>query len=412
LPRAANVGGIWSPKPVQTLRRCLCLGVALSAMVGCSREQAKAPALKPPEVLVTGVVEDDITDVEDFTGSLEAYRRVELQSRVTGYLMKRLFREGSFVKKDQLLFEIDDKLFQADLDKSQADVVKADARYRRLTNDLGRAQELLRSRSLSKEEYEKVAGDHEEAKAAVGVAEADCRNKKVMVEYTKIRSPIDGIISRTMLDEGNLVKADMTTLTTIVTQDPIYAYFDVDERTQHGLNRLIETSKIEAIGSKTKIRFALADEENFPREGTMDFTDVTIDQGTGTKRYRAIVPNSNGLLEPGTFIRVRFQVGTPRRVLMIPEQGVGADQGQKFVYVVNDKNEVEYRKIATGRLDRGMRVVEEGLKPGDRVIVSGLQRVRPMAKVDPKPAPPSSLPTRPFAPTVVGAVPVSTPAMK
>ena len=397
---------------MQILRKCLFLVVALSAMVGCNREQAKAPAFKPPEVLVTGVVEDDITDVEDFTGSLEAYRRVELQSRVTGHLIKRLFREGSFVKKDQLLFEIDDKLFQADLDKSQADVVKADARYRRLTNDLARAQELLRTRSLSKEEFEKTAGDQEEAKAAVGVAEADARNKKVMVEYTKIRSPIDGIISRTMLDEGNLVRADMTTLTTIVTQDPIYAYFDVDERTQHGLNRLIETSKIDAIGSKTKIRFALADEENFPREGTMDFTDVTIDQGTGTKRYRAIVPNPHGFLEPGTFIRVRFQVGTPRRALMIPEQGVGADQGQKFVYVVNDKNEVEYRKIATGRLDRGMRVVEEGLKPGDRVIVSGLQRVRPMAKVDPKPAPPSSLPTRPFAPTVVGAVPVSTPAAK
>ncbi|HEX3315296.1 MAG TPA: efflux RND transporter periplasmic adaptor subunit [Gemmataceae bacterium] len=397
---------------MQILRKCLCLAALLSAIAGCNHQQAKAPVFKPPEVLVTGVVEDDITDVEDFTGSLEAYRRVELQSRVTGYLMKRLFREGSLVKKGQLLFEIDDKLFQADLDKSQADVVKADARYRRLTNDLARAQELLRTRSLSKEEFEKEAGDQEEAKAAVGVAEADARNKKVMLEYTKIRSPIDGIISRTMLDEGNLVRADQTTLTTIVTQDPIYAYFDVDERTQHELNRLIETSKIEAIGSKTKIRFALADEENFPREGTMDFTDVTIDQGTGTKRYRAIVPNPSGLLEPGTFIRVRFQVGTPRRVLMIPEQGVGADQGQKFVYVVNDKNEVEYRKIATGRLDRGMRVVEEGLKPGDRVIVSGLQRVRPTAKVDPKPAPPSSLPARPFAPTVVGAMPVSTPAAK
>ena len=395
---------------MQILRKCLFLAVALSALVGCNREQAKAPAFKPPEVLVTQVVEDEITDVEDFTGSLEAYRRVELQSRVTGHLMKRLFREGTLVKKDQLLFEIDDKLFQADLDKSQADVVKAEARYRRLTNDLARAQDLLRTRSMGKEEFEKVAGDQEEAKAAVAVAEADAHNKRVMVDYTKIRSPIDGIISRTMLDEGNLVKADQTTLTTIVTQDPIYAYFDVDERTQHGLNRLIETSKIEAIGSKTKIRFALADEENFPREGTMDFTDVTIDQGTGTKRYRAIVQNANGLLEPGTFIRVRFQVGTPRRVLMIPEQGVGADQGQKFVYVVSDKDEVEYRKIATGRLDRGMRVVEEGLKPGDRVIVSGLQRVRPMAKVDPKPAPPASLPARPFAPTVVGAMPVSGPA--
>jgi RND family efflux transporter MFP subunit len=398
---------------MRILRKCLCLAVALSGAAGCAREQAKAPAPKPPEVLVTGVVEADITDAEDFTGSLEAFRRVELQSRVTGHLIKRNFREGGFVKKDQLLFEIDDKLYQADLDKSQADVVKAEARFRRLTNDLARAQELLRTRSLSKEEFEKTAGDQEEAKAAVGVAEADARNKKVMVEYTKIRAPIDGVISRTMLDEGNLVRADQTTLTTIVTQDPIYAYFDVDERTQHGLNRLIETSKIEAAGaSKAKIRFGLADEDDFPREGTMDFTDVTIDPGTGTKRYRAIVPNPSGLLEPGTFIRVRYQVGTPRRVLMIPEQGVGADQGQKYVFVVNGKDEVEYRKITTGRLDKGMRVVEDGLKPGDRVIVSGLQRVRPMAKVDPKPAPASSLPALPFAPTVVGATAVSAPTAK
>ena len=356
--------------------------------VGCQQNVAKPPPAKTVEVIVSPAVKHDITDYEDFTGTLEAFKKIDITSRVTGYLEKVNFKEGGIVKKDQVLFEIDQRPAKAELDKTEAAVVQAEARAKRLLGDFQRAQDLLRSRSISKEEFEKVAGDFEEAKAAVGVTVASRKSAQLTYEYTKVLSPIDGRAGRTMLDEGNLIKADSTVLTTVVTQDPIFAYFDVDERTLLKLRRLVKEGALpKSESDRVRVVMALADETGFPHVGEVDFEDNKIDPATGTQRLRGVFANKNGLLAPGMFVRVRFQVGSARPAIVVPEEGVGTDQGQKYVYLVDDKNEVIYRKIKAGTLEKGWRVVEDGLSAGDRIVVSGLQRVRPMMKVEPREEP-------------------------
>jgi len=359
--------------------------VLLLTVAGCGAAPTKQPPPKPTEVIVSAAISKDFVDYEDFTGRLEAFKKVDIQARATGYLEKINFKEGSRVRKHDVLFEIDPRLYEADLAKADAAFVQSQARVKRLEADLVRAQELVQTRAISREEYEKVVGDHAEAAAALGVAKAGQTSAKLFLEHTKVLAPIDGVVGRAMVDEGNLVKADDTLLTTVVTQDPIYAYFDVDERTLLRLRRLVRDGKIATNSASTiPVRFGLADEDNFPHEGMIDFEDNVVDANTGTLRLRGVVKNSSGFLVPGMFVRVHFQVGLARAGTLVPEQGVGADQGQKFVYVVNDKNVVEYRKVKTGVLLQGMRVIEEGLQPGERIVVSGLQRVRPSATVQPK----------------------------
>ncbi len=356
-------------------------------VVGCQQNAAKPPAAKTVEVIVSPAVKKDITDYEDFTGTLEAFKKIDITSRVTGYLEKVNFKEGGFVKKDQVLFEIDQRPAKAELDKTEAAVVQAEAKSKRLLGDYQRAQELVRSRAISKEEFEKVAGDFEEAKAAVGVAAASRKSAQLTFEYTKVLSPIAGRAGRTMLDEGNLVKADSTVLTTVVTQDPIYAYFDVDERTTiKKLRRLANEGVLpKSKADRILVKMALADEDGFPHQGEVDFEDNQIEKSTGTQRLRGVFDNKSGLLAPGLFVRIRFQIGAARPALVVREEGVGTDQGQKFVYLVNEKDEVDRKEIKTGPLEKGLRVVEEGLSAGDRIVVSGLQRVRPKMKVVPIP---------------------------
>jgi multidrug efflux system membrane fusion protein len=360
------------------------LGVVVSlAMligVGCQPNTAKAPAAKVVEVIVAKAEKKDVRDFEDFTGTLEAYKKIEITSRVTGYLEKVNFTEGGLVKKGQILFEIDPRPAKAELDKTEAALIQAEARSRRLLGDYQRSQALFATRAASKEEFEKVSGDYEEAKAAVGVAAANRKSAQLNYDYTKVLSPIDGRAGRTMLDEGNLIKADTTVLTMVVTQDPMYAYFDVDERTLLKLKRLAASPK----GSVVRVSMGLADDEGFPHAGEVDFEDNYVDPATGTQRKRGVFANKNGLFAHGMFVRIRFQVGEAHPATVVPEEAIGADQGQKFVYVVNDKNEIEYRKIKTGPLDKGWRVIDEGVAAGDRVVVSGIQRVRPMMKVEPR----------------------------
>lgn len=362
------------------------LAALTAASSGCQRNGSKGPPPKTPEVIVSAAFAKKIIDHEDFTGRLEAFKKVDIQSRVTGYLEKIHFKEGGFVKAGDILFEIDPRPYKADLDRAAAAVLQAKARLKRLEYDLARAQALWVSRSISKEDYDKVVGEQAEAVAGVQVAEAGVKVAKLFFDYTKVTSPISGLVSRTHLDEGNLVKADQSVLTTVVTQDPIYAYFDVDERTLLRVRRLIQEGKvISARESEVPVHMALADESEFKHEGTVDFVDNQVDAETGTLRLRGKFANPKGFLAPGMFVRIRVNVGLEHEAVLAAEQGVGVDQGQKFVYVVNDANEVEYRKVKTGALLKGgLRVIEEGLNPGERVIVSGLQRVQPKAKVVPK----------------------------
>src|SRR5262249_31416259 len=249
-------------------------------------------------------------------------------------------------------------------------------------------KQLLSRGAVSQADYDKTAGDKAEADAAVGSSEAMRETAKLNLEFTKVGAPISGRISRRMLDEWNMVKADETMLTTIVSLDPMYAFFDVDESTTLRLNRLMREGKMQTASAsglpRMEVQMGLADEEDFPHRGTVDFVDNQLDPNTGTLRMRGIFPNPERRLTPGLFVRIRLPLGAPHKAMLVAEQALGRDQAQKYIFVVNEKNQVVYRRVKVGRLYDGLREITDGLSPGEQVIINGLQRVRPEVVVEAK----------------------------
>jgi len=363
--------------------------VALLAagLAGCHPAAIKPPLKKPAEVFVAPPTSETVTEYQEFTGRTMAVNTVEIRSRVSGYLDQVLFHDGADVKQGQLLCVIDDRSYKATAANAAAMVAQAVARQGSLVNQDRRSRDLRRTNAVSEEQYEMIAFQRSEADAAVTAAEAQKQLADLNVTYTRVTAPLGGVISNRRVDPGNLVKADETLLATIVSLDPIYAYFDVNERTVLRLRRLIQEGQIESADeAKVVVQVALADEEGFRHRGTIDFLDNQIDPNTGTQRVRAVIANSHRLLSPGLFVRLRFPVGPPHTALLVQEEALGTDQGQRFLYVVNDKDEVAYRRVQVGMLTQGKRVIEDGLKPGERVVVNGLQRVRPGDKVTPQSA--------------------------
>jgi RND family efflux transporter MFP subunit len=347
---------------------------------------------KAPEVLVGRPVVQTITDYDEFTGHTEAMMAVEIRARVSGYLIEGLKdggpnKEGTEVKKGELLFEIDPRTYEADQSKAEAALAQAQAHLDRLAKDLTRAKELLPTRSIPQGDYDQIAGDHQEAEAAVKTAQAMLRLAQLNVQFTKVRAPCDGRVSKQLIDPGNMVQADVTPLTTIVTLDPIYAYFDIDERTLLELRRIVVAKYGSLRGvrlAKITVLLGLADEEGYPHEGLIDFADNRLDMMTGTLRLRGVFPNPKRILSPGMFARIRLPKGEPHRAILIPEAALGSDQEQRFLYVVNDKNEAMSRRVQIGSLQGKLRVIESGLAEGDLVILEGLQRVQRGKPVQPK----------------------------
>jgi RND family efflux transporter MFP subunit len=365
-------------------QRILLLLPWFAALLGCNGMQASLPPAKLPQVQVSLPISREVKEYEDFTGQTQALQTIEVRARVSGYLSKIYFlgKEGTEVHRDDPLFEIDPRPYQVDLAQAQANVVQSEARAQRLKLDLQRAQKLIGRGFVSQEDFDKIAGDKLEAEAALGSAKAALERAKLNMEFTTVKAPISGRISRRLMDEWNMVKADETVLTTIVSQDPMYANFDVDEADVLKLRRLVREGKITALDDpNVRVELGLADEVGFPTKGTVDFVDNQVDANTGTLRMRAIFPNPDRLLSPGLFVRIRLPIGAPHKALLVAEQALGRDQGQKFLYVVN-QDKVEYRRVRVGRLYDGLREIIEGLAPGEKVIVSGLQRVRPEVEVE------------------------------
>ena len=356
------------------------------AIPGCQKAAAVTAAVKPPEVFVASPSEEVVTEVEEFTGRTMAVNTVEIRARVTGYLDKIHFTDGGDVKAGELLAEVDPRSYIAEANRTKAETTQGKARLERMTRNLTRAQQLIEKKTITQEVFEQAESDHKEAKATL---EADLASQAIAdlnVEFTKITSPISGQISRRLVDPGNLIKADDTALATIVTLDPIHAYFDVDERTVLRIRRLIREGKIKsARESEAHVRVGLADEEDFPLEGLVNFVDNQVDSTTGTLRLRAVIQNAQRFLSPGMFVRVQLPIGDPHPALLVREEALGADQGKRFVYVVNDKDEIVYRPVTVGTSRGKRRVIESGVEMTDRVVVSGLQRVRPGIKVGTKP---------------------------
>jgi RND family efflux transporter MFP subunit len=367
------------------------------AQGGCKHEPPALAAVPPPVVTVSPPLAREVTDYYEYTARTAAVDAVEVRARVSGYLVKVNFRgqEGLVVKKGDLLFQIDPRPFQAVLDQAKGQVAQLEARLARAEADVARDERLLPKGAASQKDLDQAVADRGEARAGIQSARAAVDQAALNLEFTRVTAPISGRISRYLITEGNLVTADTTLLTTIVSIDPMYAYFDADEGSVLHVRQLIREGKWQSARdvATVPVLLGLANEPGFPHRGTINFVDNQVNPQTGTLRLRGVFPNADGALEPGYFARVRLLIGQTRRALLVTERAIDTDQGQKILYVVNDKNEVVSRPISLGALHDGLRVIEEGVQPDERVIVNGLLQVRPGITVEPKlvdmPVPPA-----------------------
>ncbi|HEY3968546.1 MAG TPA: efflux RND transporter periplasmic adaptor subunit [Planctomycetaceae bacterium] len=362
-------------------------------LAGCNRAKPKEAEAKPPEVFFERPDEQMVTDDETFTGQTVAVNTIEIRARVGGYLEKVFFKDGDLVSEGSPLFEIDERPYRAEFDRTTATLAQARAHLERLKRQEERANQLFERKAISTEQLDQARFDRAEADATVAAAVASNETAELNLKFTKINSKINGRISRRMVDPGNMVQADTTALTTVVSLDPIYAYFDVDERTLLRLRRLMEAEHAEsALSSQVAVEVTLADEETAPLWGRINFLDNQVDPSTGTLRARAVVDNPKGFLSPGLFVRLRVPVGSPRKVLLVHEEALQSDQGQRFLWVLDDEDKAIYRQVKIGKQTENRRVILDGLKTSDRVIVKGVQRVRRNKKVTPELLePPASL---------------------
>jgi RND family efflux transporter MFP subunit len=369
------------------------------------RAPAQAPTLPPPTVTVSHPLEQDLADYVEFSGQTAAVKSVDVRARVWGYLQSVNFTEGALVKKGDLLFRIDARPYQALVNQARSKIAQDQAQLKHNDALYERSQKLRLRGAATQEDLDKALADRDSIQATMMADQADLEAKQLDLDFTRIEAPISGRVSRFEVTEGNVVQSGQnggTLLTTIVSVDPMYVYFDVDERTLLLVRRQVQSGQMKNVQeSAFPISVGLADEPNFPREGSVNFMDNKVDPGTGTLRLRANVKNHDGMLTPGLFVRCHLPLGEPRRTLLVSEQAMGSDQGQKYVYLVNDKNEIVYRPVKVGRLYGGLRVIEDGLSKSDKVVVIGLQRVQPGAKVEPKLA---EMPSRPGA-TKINATP-------
>jgi RND family efflux transporter MFP subunit len=364
------------------------LVVATAAMSACARPAAQGAAPPPPEVTAAEVILRDLTEWDEFTGRLEAVNTVAVRPRVSGYVAAVWFDEGAVVSRGDLLFVIDARPFQAEVDRLRAELLRARATIQRATSELQRAERLKTENAISHEELDRRSAFAQESAAQAAAVEATLRAAELNLEFTRVTAPISGRVGRAIVTEGNLVSTgpgEATLLTTVVSLDPIYASFDADEETFLRYGDLARAGKrASARQSGLPIQMALAGDDAFPREGKMDFLDNQMDPTTGTIGARAIFRNTDLSLTPGLFIRLRLP-GTARyRGLLIQDRAIGTDLDKRFVLVVNAKKEIEHRVVTLGPIVDGLRVVRTGLNAGDVVVVNGLQRVRPGAKVEVK----------------------------
>jgi RND family efflux transporter MFP subunit len=334
------------------------------------------------EVDVCLPVQRAVADAVNYTGRVEALATVELQPRVTGYLQKVHFKAGSRVRKGQLLFELDARVYQAALEKAEAALALAEAVFTRRDTDLQRARKLLAAKAISQEDFAKIVQDRTEAAAAVKLARINVKRAQLDLDFTRVTAPIDGKISRSRFTPGNLVVGDTTRLATIVSEGPMYVFFDMDEATLLRYRRLRRDSKVKE--DQSPIYLGLAAEKGFPHKGTLDSLGVRVDPAKGTLPVRVLVANTDRIFLPGMFVRVRMPLGKPRSVLLVPEQAVAEAKGKKYLLVVNDKNVVERREVKLGGRDEEWRIITEGLKPDEWVVVGWRKGLQPGKTVNPR----------------------------
>jgi len=343
--------------------------------------QAAPPA--PATVDVAEVISRQVIDWQTFSGRLEAIDRVEIRPLVSGTLSTVHFKDGQLVKKGDLLFTIDPRPFAAELARAEAQLAAIEARVAYTASDLARSQRLLADNAIARRDFEEKQNAAREASANLQAAQAGVRTAKLNLEYTQIAAPIAGQISRAEVTAGNVVAAGAGSapLTTLVSISRIYAAFDVDEQS---FLKFVNAARVGDSAAHVPVFLGLANEDSYSRQGQVQSVDNRLDPASGTIRVRAAFDNADGLLLPGLYARIKIGGGAQRDALLIDERAIGTDQDKRFVMVLNDAGQATYREIKVGANQDGLRVVEQGLKAGERIVVNGLQRVRPGDAITPR----------------------------
>jgi len=396
------------PHSPKSRRTAIC--VALAGIVAVTatawglsggNEARATPAPTAAAVEVAAVVSRNIVDWQQFSGRLEAVDRVEIRPQVSGILTTVHFKDGALVRKGDLLFTIDPRPYAAEVARAQAQVAAAEARAAYTATDLARAERLLAENAIAKRDFEEKQNQARDGAATLQAAQAALRVARLNLEYTEIRSPIDGRLSRAEVTPGNLVTANGgPALSSIVSAARIYAAFEVDEQS---FLKYVNPARGDGAPDLA-VGLGLANENGFSREGRIHSVDNRLDTASGTVRVRAIFDNPDGRLVPGLYARIRLGGGQERGALLINERAIGTDQDKRFVLVVGADNKTEYREVHTGATQNGLVVVEGGLQAGERIVVNGLQRIRPGDVVNPQLAamPGEGAPLAPAAPGKAG----------
>jgi RND family efflux transporter MFP subunit len=366
----------------------LILGLSLGA-TGCVRAPSEASPATPNSVTVSYPVQEYVTDYAEFTARIAAVDSVEIRAHVWGYLQKVNFKEGDLVRKGDILFELDPRPYQALLNQAKAKVAQDKAQLAFDEAEYQRSLQLYQRTAVTRSQLDKAAAARDVDIANIEADKAAVASNELNLDYTKVTAPVSGRASRYNVTVGNLIQSGDqgggTLLTTIVSVDPMYAYFDVDELTVQRVRQLVREGKLKSSReTAVPVSLALAAEEGYPRQGTVNFVDNQINAKTGTLRARGVFPNKDESLSAGFFARVRVPIGPAHDALLVTDRALDNDQGQKIVYVVDRDSKVVTRPVRLGALHDGLREVADGLKSGERVIVNGLQQVRPGAAVEPK----------------------------
>lgn len=349
---------------------------AMAVLTACGAQAKQEQAAPPPaQVTVTDVAFKSLRQWDDFTGRLEAIDTVEIRPRVGGYVDGARFQEGARVRKGQVLFEIDPRPFQAEANRANAEVARAKAQLDLAVVNRERGRRLIDQNALAQSEFDRLSSEEKAAQANLAAATAAYQTARLNLEFTRVVSPIDGRVSKALITRGNLVtQADL--LTTVVSDTPIYAAFNADEQT------FLKYAAAER-GKESPVYMGLMTEDGYPHRGKLAFIDNAMDAKSGTIGGRAIFANGDGRFTPGLFARIRLVSDTSATVALAPDRAVATDLGKRFVVVVGKDNKAEYRPVEIGPLAGNLRIIRTGLKPGDRVIVGGLQKVKPGDTVNP-----------------------------
>src|SRR5580704_5788141 len=356
--------------------------VMATVITACNNSKAEAPPPPPPEVDAAQVVTKSVRQWDEFTGRIAAIGAVDIRPRVSGYIDRIAFKEGDMVKAGDLLFVIDPRPYRATYDSAVAQLERARASAQLAQAQYKRGETLIKTIAISVDTYDTRSAALGQNNADVHAAEAALATAKLNLDFTEVRSPIAGRASRALLTLGNLVQADQTVLTSVVSQDPVYVYFQPDEQSFLGYRELAR--KGERANSDNPVRVGLANETGFPHSGTVDFVNNQIDAATGTINVRATVPNPDGVFVPGLYARVQLEGRAEHMAMLIDEKAIMTDQDRKYVYVLGPEDKVKRKDILLGSVHDGLRVVQSGLDANDKVIIAGLQKIfAPDTKVKP-----------------------------